>query len=141
MADAKSTTITRKATAASQKIRILAVDDEGDILEIIKRYLELNDFEVQTYTDPRRALAEYRPRVYDLVILDIRMPGMDGFELYKKIRDLDSKVKICFLSAFETYRERFRESFPELEEVKCYIKKPISATELVKRVQTVLEVK
>jgi len=141
MADAKSTTITRKATAASQKIRILAVDDEGDILEIIKRYLELNDFEVQTYTDPRRALAEYMPRVYDLVILDIRMPGMDGFELYKKIRDLDSKVKICFLSAFETYRERFRESFPELEEVKCYIKKPISATELVKRVQTVLEVK
>ena len=66
------------------------------------------------------------------------MPGMDGFELYKKIRDIDDKVKVCFLTAFETYREDFRRLFPQLEEVKCYIKKPITSSELIKHVQGIL---
>jgi CheY-like chemotaxis protein len=126
-------------SSTSRKIRIMAVDDEEDILQVIKRSLELHDFVVDTYVNPKQALSEYRPNVYDLVILDIRMPGMDGFELYRKIRELDTKVKVCFLTAFETYRERFRESFPELEEVKCYIKKPISATELIRHIEKVLE--
>jgi len=126
-------------SSTSKKIRILAVDDEEDILLVVKRYLQLHDFEVNTFTSPQKALLNYKANYYDLVILDIRMPGMDGFELYRKIRQLDSKVKVCFLTAFETYRDRFRETFPELEEVKCYIKKPVSATQLVKHVQTVLE--
>jgi len=129
----------RMVAASSRRIRIMAVDDEEDILIIIKRQLQLQDFDVDTYDNPARALSEYRPDRYDLVILDIRMPGMDGFELYRNIRNRDSKVKVCFLTAFETYRARFKELFPELDEVKCYIKKPVSAAELVNHVQKVLE--
>jgi DNA-binding response OmpR family regulator len=117
----------------------MAVDDEEDILQIIKRSLENEHFIVDTYDDPKRALSEYHPDSYELLILDIRMPGMDGFELYRKIRDVDSKVKVCFLTAFDTYRDRFRELFPELDEVKCYIKKPVSVAELIHHIENVLE--
>jgi DNA-binding response OmpR family regulator len=117
----------------------MAVDDEEDILQIIKRSLEMHHFVVDTYDDPKRALSEYRPNRYELLILDIRMPGLDGFELYRKIRDVDFKVKVCFLTAFETYRDRFRELFPELDEVKCYIKKPVNVADLIHHVENVLE--
>lgn len=61
------------------------------------------------------------------------MPGMNGFQLCQKIRNIDDKVKICFLTAFEDYREEFKALFPSLNEVKCYLKKPIQ--ELIKRLQ------
>ena len=61
---------------------------------------------------------------YDLVISDLRMPKMNGFELYKKIKDIDNKIEVCFITAFEDYREEFKESFPELEEAKYFIRKP-----------------
>lgn len=131
-----------KRTVTSTKrrnIRIMVVDDEEDVLLIIKRALELHDFVVDTYVNPRLALSEYRQGVYDLVICDIRMPGMDGFELYRTIRSFDTKVKVCFLTAFETYSERFGEIFPELKDVECYIKKPISAVELIRHIENVLE--
>jgi two-component SAPR family response regulator len=67
------------------------------------------------------------------MILDIRMPGMNGFQLYHKIRDIDDKVKVCFLTAFEEARGEFNSSFPFLEEIKCYLKKPITLHNLVKR--------
>jgi len=117
----------------------MVVDDEEDILHVIKKILEIHHFVVDGYEDPKRALSEYRSNHYQLLILDIRMPGMDGFELYRKIRDVDSKVKVCFLTAFETYRDRFRELFPELEEVRCYIKKPVTAAQLLQHVENVLE--
>jgi two-component system, OmpR family, response regulator ChvI len=71
--------------------------------------------------------------LYDLLILDIRMPGMNGFQLYGKIRDIDKKVKVCFLTAYDESRGEFRTAFPFLEEVKCYLKKPITVRDLVKR--------
>jgi two-component system catabolic regulation response regulator CreB/two-component system response regulator ChvI len=88
---------------------------------------------VTTFNDPIEALSKFRPGLYDLMILDIRMPGMDGFQLYRKIRGLDSKVKVCFLTAFDESRKELRTSFPFLDEVKCYLKKPITVRDLVKR--------
>ena len=117
----------------AKKYRVMIVDDEQDITTIFKIGLENNQFIVTTFNDPVEAFSEFRPGLYDLLILDIRMPGMNGFQLYRKIRDVDNKVKVCFLTAFDESRGEFRTSFPFLEEVKCYLKKPITVRDLVRR--------
>jgi DNA-binding response OmpR family regulator len=117
----------------AKKYKVMLVDDEQDITTIFKMGLENNQFVVTTFNDPVEALSEFRPGLYDLLILDIRMPGMNGFQLYRKIRDVDNKVKVCFLTAFDESRGELRTSFPFLEEVKCYLKKPITVRDLVKR--------
>ncbi len=116
-----------------KRYRVMIVDDEQDITTIFKIGLENNQFIVTTFNDPLEALSRFKPGLYDLLILDIRMPGMNGFQLYNKIRDIDDKVKVCFLTAFEEARAEFRSSFPFLKEVKCYLKKPITVRDLVKR--------
>ncbi|HJR47998.1 MAG TPA: response regulator [Nitrososphaeraceae archaeon] len=117
----------------AKKYRVMMVDDEQDITTVFKMGLENNQFIVTTFNDPLEALSKFRPGFYDLLILDIRMPGMDGFQLYRNIRDIDNKVKVCFLTAFDESRRELRTSFPFLEEVKCYLKKPITVRDLVKR--------
>jgi DNA-binding response OmpR family regulator len=118
--------------------RILIVDDEQDIISVFKMVLEMNDFEVDAYNDPLLALSNFKQNVYDLAILDIRMPDMDGFELYKKIRMVDDKVKVCFMTAFDDYRQEFKKSFPMLDEIKCFIRKPNAIEDLVNHVATIL---
>ena len=84
--------------------------------------------------------------MYDLLLFDIRMPGMNGFELYRKIKDIEeeekkvksSKPRVCFITAYEGYRNQFNELFPTLEEVDCFLKKPISLPDLVKAVKSQL---
>lgn len=117
----------------AKKYRVMIVDDEQDITTVFKKGLENNQFIVTTFNDPIEALSKFRPGLYDLLILDIRMPGMNGFQLYRKIRDIDNKIKVCFLTAFDESRGEFRASFPFLEEVKCYLKKPITVRDLVRR--------
>lgn len=118
--------------------RILIVDDEPDIISAFKMVLEMNDFEVDTYNDPLSALANFKQNAYGLVILDIRMPHINGFELYKKIRTVDDKVNVCFMTAFDDYRQEFKKSFPMLDEIKCFIRKPKAIEDLVKHVATIL---
>ena len=79
------------------------MDDESDIIYAIRNILEDNGFQIDSFNDPLTALKSYRSNFYDLVILDIKMPQMDGFELYNKIREKDPKVKICFLTASELF--------------------------------------
>jgi CheY-like chemotaxis protein len=117
----------------AKKYRVMIVDDEQDITTVFRIGLENNQFIVTTFNDPVEALSRFKPGLFDLLILDIRMPGMNGFQLYHKIRDIDDKVKVCFLTAFEEARGEFKSSFPFLEEVKCYLKKPITVQDLVKR--------
>jgi DNA-binding response OmpR family regulator len=124
---------TLQTSVQRKKYRVMIVDDEQDITAIFKIGLEKNQFIVTTFNDPLEALSKFRPRLYDLLVLDIRMPGMNGFQLYKEIRDLDDKVKVCFLTAFEESRGEVRSSFPFLEEVNCYLKKPITVQDLIKR--------
>jgi two-component system, OmpR family, response regulator ChvI len=118
--------------------KILIVDDEPDITSTFDIILQMNGFEVDSYNDPLLALSNFKPNSYGLALLDIRMPKMNGFELYKKIRDIDNKLEACFITAFEDYREEFKESFPELEEAKYFIRKPKAIEDLVKRVATIL---
>jgi two-component system, OmpR family, response regulator ChvI len=118
--------------------RILIVDDEPDIISVFKMVLEINDFEVDAYNDPSLALSNFKQNAYGLVILDIRMPHINGFELYKKIRTIDDKVNVCFMTAFDDYRQEFKKSFPMLDELKCFIRKPNAIEDLVKHVATIL---
>jgi two-component system, OmpR family, response regulator ChvI len=121
--------------------RVLLVDDEPDIARLFKLGLELNGIVVDTFNDPIVALSNYKAGVYNLLLLDLKMPKMNGFELYKKIKDKEDRnnrgVKVCFITAFEEYYREFQESFPNLE-IDCFIRKPISIDELVKVVKTKL---
>ena len=89
------------------------------------------------------ALNYYKVSFYDLVILDIKMPKMDGFELYTKIREKDPKVKICFLTASEMYYEKFRKTRSEFGRIiggDCFIQKPIKNEDLVKKLTAIINI-
>ena len=114
---------------------ILLVDDEEDIARLFKRALERAGFIVDMYNDPLQSLSNYRTGIYDLLLLDIKMPEMNGFELYKRIRQIDDKSKVCFMTAFEEYYDEFRKIFPDLKNKECFIRKPISINDLIKSVK------
>jgi DNA-binding response OmpR family regulator len=118
--------------------RILIVDDERDITSVIKKGLQSNGFEVDAFTDPLLALKNFRAGVYDFLVLDVKMPKMNGFELYKQMKSVDDRVKICFLTAIEFYYEEFTRVFPTLN-VGCFTRKPISVDELAKKIMEELE--
>lgn len=121
------------------KKKILVVDDEPDITFSIKNGLIKNGFEVNTYNDPVSALNDYDVGKYDLLLLDIRMPKMNGFELYREIKKKDNNdIKVCFFTAFEVYHEEFKKIFPNME-VKRFIRKPVTVKELVSHINTELE--
>ena len=109
--------------------KLLIVDDESDITFTIKSILEDNGFKVDSFNDSISALDNYQNNFYNLVILDIKMPKMDGFELYTKIREQDLKIKICFFTASEMFYEKFRKMHHDLGKTiteDCYfIQKPI----------------
>jgi DNA-binding response OmpR family regulator len=121
--------------------KILLIDDEPDITFTIRSMLNDNGFQIYTFNDPITFLKLYRSNFYDLVILDIKMPKMDGFELYTKIREKDPKVKICFLTASEMYYEKFRKARSELGRIideDCFIQKPIKNEDLVKKLTAIM---
>lgn len=115
--------------------RVLIVDDEPDITEVLKMGLELKGgFQVDTFNNPQDALLHFRPGFYDLLLSDIKMPHLNGFELYSKIRDVDKEIRVCFITAFQIYYDEFRELFPRLD-VRCFANKPISIDKLVELIR------
>jgi DNA-binding NtrC family response regulator len=122
----------------SNSKRILLVDDEADVISLFKMVLEMNGFEIDAYSDPEAALFNFKPNSYGLALLDIKMAPLNGFELYKKMKNIDGSLKACFITAFEDYRQEFKESFPELDEIKCFIRKPKAIQDLVNHVATIL---
>jgi DNA-binding response OmpR family regulator len=121
--------------------RVLLVDDEPDLNLTLKLNLEENGFKVDSFTDPLSALENFKGEaagMYELLILDMKMPGINGFELYRQIKKIDDKVKVCFLTAGEMDYEQFRkELFPALDN-NCYIQKPIENEMLIKRLNRIL---
>src|ERR671931_2937094 len=122
----------------SRKKRILLVDDEPDICMVYQMVLEDAGYECISYTDPIKALKEFRIDYYDLILLDIKMPVLNGVELCKKIREIDKTIHMVFITASEAYYEKFRsQRFPELGKIN-YIQKPIGNEELVQIVNTII---
>jgi DNA-binding response OmpR family regulator len=119
--------------------RILAVDDEPDLTMICSLALQYHGFKVDTFNDSEEALSNFKPDYYDLVILDIKMPKMDGFELYDKIKKKDDKVKICFLTASELYYEEFRKKEYSVLDKNLFLKKPIDNDDLLKEVNKIMK--
>jgi DNA-binding response OmpR family regulator len=125
------------------KKRILVVDDEQDIAYTLKATLEETAlFQAKTFTDPVLALSEFKAGVYDLAVLDIRMPEMDGFELCRKLRDVDNMLKICFLTAAELlyYQETDSDVIDDLG-TDCFIHKPIDNEYFLKNIEAILSQK
>jgi DNA-binding response OmpR family regulator len=122
----------------TRRKRILVVDDEYDICMVYQMVLHDAGFECISYIDPVKALKEFRPFYYDLILLDIKMPVLNGFELCKKIREIDKPVHIIFITASEAYYEKFRgQRFPELGKIN-YIQKPVGNDELVQLVNMII---
>ena len=127
--------------------RILIVDDEADITITFKAVIEdsnnHNDaknsrIEVSTSNNPVLALSEFKPNFYDLLLLDINMPYMNGFELCEKMLAIDINVKVCFMSSGKINREALREIHPAIS-VGCFIRKPVTIGYLVKRIMSELD--
>jgi CheY-like chemotaxis protein len=125
--------------------RILVVDDDPDITLTFKRGLEDENgksskifFKVDSCNNPFQALTEFKPDYYDLLLIDINMPVMDGIELSNKILDLDVNVKICLVTAGEANVEALRELY-SMRSIGCFIKKPVTIEYLVRRIKAELE--
>jgi DNA-binding response OmpR family regulator len=118
--------------------KILVVDDEADLTMLCRLALEYYGFKVDTFNDPQEALFNYKPSYYDLVILDIKMPKMDGFQLYDEIKKKDQKAKVCFLTASELYYHEFRQREYDAIDKSLFIRKPIDNEELIKEVNRII---
>jgi len=121
--------------------RILLIDDEPDITFTVKDILEDNGFKVDSFNDPILALNYYKVNFYDLVILDIKMPKMDGFELYTKIGEKDPQVKICFFTATVMFTEEIKKALLTLGKTineDYFIQKPIRIEVLIKKITLII---
>ena len=121
--------------------RIMVVDDERDILSIVKRGLESkNRFQVEIFIDAESALASLKENsndYYDLVLTDIRMPKINGFELYRRIKESNPSMKIVFITAFEINKEEFSKVIPSLDVID-FISKPVSMSTLISKLNSIL---
>jgi DNA-binding response OmpR family regulator len=119
-----------------QQFRILAVDDEPDIMLSLKIVLESNGFKTQAFTDPILALRNFTAGSYDLALLDIRMSKITGLGLYKELKKVDSKIKVCFLSAISDYDD-FVKYFPTIKENQVIVK-PVDTQTLIQRINVIM---
>ena len=109
----------------------MIVDDEPDMTSLLRITIERAGFSVDTFNDPSIAVQHFQPDSYDLVLLDIIMPKMDGFELYKQIKKVDPLVKVCFLTASEMHREEFRKEKHYDLDKDLFLKRPMPIKEII----------
>jgi DNA-binding response OmpR family regulator len=118
----------------SNSCRLMAVDDEPDITFTLKKVLEQRGFPLNVFNNPQTALINFKPDYYDLILLEVMMPQMNGFELYQEIKKKDKNVKTCFVTAYEFYYESLKQKYPKLD-VGCYIRKPVDMNYLVNKIE------
>jgi DNA-binding response OmpR family regulator len=120
--------------------KILLVDDEPDITFTLHSLLQEGGFEVFSFNDPILALQSFKPHYYDLLILDIKMPKMNGFELYQQLKKKDDHVKACFLTAVSEFRgyEQYKKEISPKPHERYFVAKPVSKDDLIRRVNEML---
>ena len=119
--------------------RIMLVDDESDVTYTLETVLEDNGFQVESYTDPTLALSNFRPGLYDLLLLDIKMPEMSGFDVYQKMKEIDSNIKVCFLTASELFYKEYRKLDANTRiNRELFVQKPVRAEELIRKLNEIL---
>jgi DNA-binding response OmpR family regulator len=119
--------------------RILVVDDNPDVVFTLRVGLESDPaMQVYGYDNPVTALVEFKPKFYDLLLIDLNMPLLDGFQLAQNLVRRDLNVRVCFMTAGELNMDAAREVHP-LKSIGCFIKKPITTEQLIKRIRTELE--
>ena len=128
----ENTDITSRLESHSR--RLMAVDDEPDITFTLKKVLEQSGFPLDVFNNPQTALINFKPDYYDLILLEVMMPQMNGFELYQEIKKKDKNVKTCFVTAYELYYESLKQKYPKLD-VGCYIRKPVDMNYLVNKIE------
>jgi CheY-like chemotaxis protein len=122
------------AAASTKGKHILVVDDEEDILYVIRSYLEREHLNVLTFSSPKQALEHLQDcKDCSLVLSDIRMPEMNGFEFVRNVRKLKPEIKILFMTAFEINQSEFEQVLPSTK-IEGFIKKPAGQQEIVERV-------
>jgi CheY-like chemotaxis protein len=120
------------------KKKILLVEDEEDLGVVLDMVLEDGGYEVDSFTEPVLALKNFKAGFYDLVIIDIKMPEMDGFELHRQLKKIDNAVKICFLTASEMYYEEFsKDEFCGLDK-DLFLRKPIKNEDLIIEIHRII---
>ena len=119
----------------SKMTRILVVDDDDDTVLTLRTGLIDNGFQVDGYSNPTLALANFKPNSYDIILTDIRMPRMNGFELVEEIRKRDCGIKACFISSFTEYYR----SIADNPILRCFIQKPVIITEIIEHIKMELQ--
>lgn len=119
------------------KNRILVVDDEPDITLTFTKVLEAEGFQVDSFDDPHLALSNFSSGIYDIALIDIKMPQMNGFDLYRKLKNVDDNVQYCFMTAYEVYYERLKKDYPGLN-VGWFMRKPINSERLLREINSKL---
>lgn len=115
------------------------IDDEQDVTYTIKMVLQSNGFVVDSYTDPTMALSNFKQGLYDLLLLDIKMPQINGLDLHEKMKEIDGNVKTCFLTASELFYEEYRrlDAYPTIDKA-YFIQKPCRGEELIHKINEIL---
>jgi DNA-binding response OmpR family regulator len=117
---------------------VLLIDDDPDVTTVFGLGLQDEGFDVYTYNDPLEALSQFRPNFYDLLLIDINMPKMNGIDLSVQLLELDTNIRICFITAGDANIEVLRELYPT-RSIGCYIKKPVTIETLVRRIRAELD--
>jgi len=125
-------------TTDQRKKRILFVNDEADTTAVMKKGLSHHGFEVEAFVDSKSALQNFKAGVYDLLLLDVLMKGLDGFDLYNQMRKIDENILICFISASNMFYEKYKKLNPRIEK-EWFIQKPITNKRLAKIIDSILE--
>jgi DNA-binding response OmpR family regulator len=119
--------------------KIMVVDDEHDVVFSFKFVLELNGYEVSGFTDPFLALKNFSVGLYDLIVIDIKMPMIDGFELCKLLKIRDNNDNICFVTAAKINHEDYHYRNRPYELDILFIRKPVSNEELLDHVALMIK--
>jgi DNA-binding response OmpR family regulator len=121
---------------SKSKAKILIIDDDKDITNLFSIFLQYNGYSVDAYTNPMEAINNFRKNSHDLIILDLKMPKIDGMTLYHRIKEIDDKVIICFTTADINYIKQLQKGIIDIEKIVLY--KPVLLKDLKNTIDSLL---